>query len=309
MISCLSCRESVETGREIETVIRLRQRLLRGALGLALLASSGCAALMSSATTRLADGVRTAVLDQDDPETVRQGAPSYLLMIDGLIAGDPGSVSLLVNGAELYSSYTTAFVDDPERAATLSRRAREYGLRGLCAADRRTCGLEQTPWEDFERTVKSLGPSRVPVLFAAGAAWATWIRVRRDDWVAVADKARVEALMQRVVELDEGYRDGAAHLYLGVLATLLPAALGGRPEEGRVHFERAVELSAGHDLTAKMLLARDYARAVYDRELHDRLLREVLAADPVWPEGTLANVLAQEEAERLLAAADDYFGE
>jgi len=37
--------------------------------------------------------------------------------------------------------------------------------------------------------------------------------------------------MERVVELDETYEHGSAHLYLGVMTTLLPPALGGKPEK------------------------------------------------------------------------------
>jgi hypothetical protein len=46
---------------------------------------------------------------------------------------------------------------------------------------------------------------------------------------------------------------------------------------------------------------------MYDRELHDELLADVLAADPVVPGYTLTNVLAQRDADLLLAGADDYF--
>jgi hypothetical protein len=46
---------------------------------------------------------------------------------------------------------------------------------------------------------------------------------------------------------------------------------------------------------------------MYERELHDELLREVLAADPHVPGYTLTNVLAQRDASGLLASADDYF--
>ena len=56
---------------------------------LVLVAASGCSSIMSSATSGLADSLTTAVLDQNDPDTVRQGAPAYLLLIDGLIADDP----------------------------------------------------------------------------------------------------------------------------------------------------------------------------------------------------------------------------
>ena len=72
-------------------------------------------------------------------------------------------------------------------------------------------------------------------------------------------------------------------------------------------FERAIALSAGRDLTAKVEYARRYARIIYDRPLHDRLLREVLAAETVAPGLTLGNVLAQRQAKELLASADSYF--
>ena len=128
-----------------------------------------------------------------------------------------------------------------------------------------------------------------------------------EDWNAVAELARVRAVFDRILVLDERAEQGAAHIYLGVLDTLVPPAMGGRPEDGRAHFERAIEISDGAHLTAKVLFAEQYARLVFDRELHDALLEEVLAADPRVPGLTLANVLAQRDAAVLLASADDYF--
>jgi hypothetical protein len=279
------------------------------AAAISLVLTSGCSSMMSSATSDLADSLTKAVLDQNDPETVRQGAPAYLLLIDGLIADDPKNENLLLAGASLYSSYAGAFVDDPDRAARLSRKGRDYGWSALCRSNERACGIWSAPYEDFERTVSRMGHQDVPALYGAGAAWASWIRANTDDWSAIADKARVDAIMQRVVALDETYEDGAAFLYLGILATLLPEAAGGRPEQGRANFERVIELSNGKNLTAKVLLARSYARLVFDRELHDRLCREVVEADPVAPGLTLANTIAQEEARDLLGSSEDYFGD
>jgi hypothetical protein len=114
-------------------------------------------------------------------------------------------------------------------------------------------------------------------------------------------------MMERVVELDETYDHGRAHLYLGVIATLLPPTLGGKPEEGRSHFERGIQLSAGRDLMAKVEYARRYARITYNRELHDQLLHEVLKADALVPGLTLSNTLAKRLAQELLVSADSYF--
>jgi hypothetical protein len=83
--------------------------------------------------------------------------------------------------------------------------------------------------------------------------------------------------------------------------------MGGEPEKGRAHFERAVALSNGRNLMAKVSFAKHYGRLVFDRELHDRLLQEVLAASPKAPGQTLLNVLAQQQARELLDSADHYF--
>ena len=113
--------------------------------------------------------------------------------------------------------------------------------------------------------------------------------------------------MHRVLQLEEGHMQGGAHLYLGVLSILLPPALGGRPDAARHHFERAIELSDGRNLMVKVMYARHYARMLFDRPLHDRLLQEVLAADPHRPGYVLINTMAQQQARKLLQTAPEYF--
>ena len=59
----------------------------------------------------------------------------------------------------------------------------------------------------------------------------------------------------------------------------------------------------------KVLLAKEYARMVFDRELHDRLLQEVVNADPNVSGRVLLNSMAQAQARILLAESDEYFAE
>ena len=66
-------------------------------------------------------------------------------------------------------------------------------------------------------------------------------------------------------------------------------------------------MSEGKNLTAKVSYARFYARTLYERELHDQLLTEVIEADPADGSSTLQNVLAQDEAKLLLESGDEYF--
>lgn len=271
---------------------------------LVLTALGGCVSL---ATDRLAGNLSDAILNQDDPETVKAGMPAYLVLVDSLIDGDPHNEKLLLAGSKLYGAYAAAFVKDSERAKRLTRKARDYSVRALCIHKRSLCGLMDKPYDAFSAEVKALGATDVPVLFADAAAWAGWIQANSSDWNAIASLAKVKAMMERVVALDETYQHGEAHLYLGVIATLLPPALGGKPEEGRIHFERAIRISGGRDLMDKVEYARHYARITYNRPLHDRLLHEVLDADAAAPELTLSNMLAKQQARELLASADSYF--
>jgi len=267
----------------------------------------GCQLMASRATSRLAENVSAAVLDQEDVLIARDGGPAYLIAIDGLIEGDPDSETLLLAGARLYVAYASAFVVEPRRFQRLTLRAKSYGERALCVRRSSLCDPARLPFDDFELALAETRPKDVDALFGLGSAWASWIQANSGDWNAIADIPRVQALMERVVLLRPDYESGGAHLYLGVLYTLRPESMGGKPELGRRHFESAIDLSDGRNLAAKVLFARQYARLVFDRALHDRLLNEVVNSDPSAKGFTLSNVLAQEEAHELLADADEYF--
>lgn len=273
-------------------------------------AVSGCAALMSRASEQLAADLRTAVVNHNDPETVRDGAPAWLLMTDALAAGSPGNPGIQAQAAQLYAAYAGEFAAaDADRARRLSARARGYGRAALCARRDDACGVFELPFQDFERRIDRFKATDADAMFAAAIGELAYIRARSEDWIAIAELPRAQALLERVVEVEPTYGEGSAQALLGVLHSLRPPALGGRPEVGRDHFETALEISGGRDLMTKVLYAEHYARVTYDRALHDRLLNEVLEAE-VEAEGfTLTNALAQRRARVLLANAGDYFFE
>lgn len=269
------------------------------------LALAGCA---SMAQRQLADNLGRAVLNQDDPATVRAGAPAFLLLLDGLLEGDPDDRDLLIASARLHAAYAGVFVEDPERAARLAKKAQGYARRALCLSRAALCDLHERPFADYDAALAPLGPDALPALYTYGVTWVAVIQ-QQGDWQGAADLPKVAAVLDRVVAIDETYERGQAHVYLGALRSLVPPTLGGKPEVGRAHFERAIELSKGRNLIAQVELARRYARLVLDRPLHDRVLEEVVAADPVEPGLTLSNVLAQAQARELLAGSADYFPE
>ena len=162
-------------------------------------------------------------------------------------------------------------------------------------------------WTIEDDALLITAPEQADALYDCGFAMLAWLRAHSSDWGALAELPQAEAIVRRYLELGGDAAKSSAHVYLGILLTLRPPSLGGKPEEAREHFEKAIALSGGRDLSAKVEFAKGYAKMMYDRDLYDRLVSEVLDASPYAEGFTLMNVLAQKEAVQLRAEADDYF--
>ena len=282
--------------------------IARGALLWALLGSlAACASLMSSAVEDLAGDLSAAILENPDVDMVRDGAPAFLLLIDGLLKSNPDNPVLLSQAALLNSAYAGAFVADGERARLMAAKGRAMAERALCVERKENCGVAAKPFAEFEQWTATLTKADVPLAYGLATAWAAWMQANSDDFNAIADLGKVKLLMSRVAELHESHDYGGPHLYLGVFETLVPPALGGRPEVGRFHFERALALAEGQYLLTQVMFAEQYARLVFDRALHDELLNQVLAAEVDAPDLILLNAVAKRRAQSLLDTADAYF--
>jgi hypothetical protein len=268
---------------------------------------SGCVSLVSSATQKMADNLTMAMLNQNDLETVKAGAPAYLIMLDSLIEGDPDNSNMLIAGSSLYGAYTSAFVEDELRAKRLAGKSLTYAKRALCLELSQLCQQLDTRLDDMLPALKEVERDQLPVLYAFASAWAGWIQINASDWNAIAQIPKLNAMFMHSLELDEQYDRGGAHLYLGVLSSQVPPSLGGKPEKGRAHFEKAQLLSGHKNLMVNVLFAEHYARLVFDQELHDRLLKQVLSTDAEEAGLTLINTLARQRAASLLEESSDYF--
>jgi len=267
----------------------------------------GCASIASRAAAGFAESLGEAILEQDDPELVRAGAPAYLMALDGLARNSPDNPAVLAAAANLHAAYAVTFVSDEARAARMAARARGYGRQALCAAERRSCDLAALPYDDFVSRLETIRPRSADALFSFAIASLAYLRTHSEDWSSLGDLPRIERVLERLLEIGSEDMLGSVNMYLGVLNSLRPPALGGRPETGRAYFEAALALTERRDLSVHVEFARGYARLVYDRELHDALLAEVLHSPAEAPGLTLFNTLAKHQAEELLASANDYF--
>lgn len=280
-------------------------RLKGLALAIAAIGLSGCGSLIQSATSGLTEQLGDAVLGHDDPELVREATPTLLILIDSL-AGEDAGPGVLGTAAQLYAAYGVVFVNDSDRAQKLTERAYGYGRRALCSADRAGCGVRQLGFEDYEARVGAYPAAKAQALFDYVIGYLAWVRARA-DYEALAQLPRIQVALQRLLEVAPADIRGSAHMYMGTLQCLRPASLGGDPEAGMENFEQALRLTGRRDLSVQVEYARSCARLLYDRELHDRLLEEVLSAEADQPGLTLFNNLAKADAKELLGAADEYF--
>lgn len=255
----------------------------------------------------MARDLSAAILNQDDPELVRDSLPAYLLLLDSLAAGPKPKPEVLGAAARLYAAYAIVFVHDPARAATLATRARDYGAQALCAANRDACMLDGLPFDEFVARLARVTARQSDALFSFAVGSLAYTRTHSEDWQALTNLPKIEAVLERLLLIGKPDEAGTVNAYLGILNTLRPPALGGDPERGKAYFDKAVELTGGKDLSVLVEYARSYGRLVYDRELHDALLKRVLAADPRQGGYTLLNTMARTQATELLASADDYF--
>ncbi|MDH5182632.1 MAG: TRAP transporter TatT component family protein [Gammaproteobacteria bacterium] len=269
-----------------------------------LLFTTGCMSMISNSMSKT---LSNAIINQDDPALVRDGAPAYLLLIDGLIMDSPNSEGLLVAGAKLNGAYASIFAEDKKRAKHMAAKALRYARTAMCQSQSEVCTAEKGPFPAFKQSLLSTGKSQLPVLFAYASAWAGQIQANSSDWLAIADMPKVEALLERIIELDPTFENGQPHLYLGVMRSQIPPSLGGKPAQGKLHFETAIRLSNGEDMMAKVLYAENYARLMFEQKLHDSLLKEVLEGNPHVKGLTLTNTLAQQRAKQLIISGKDYF--
>ena len=266
---------------------------------------SSCSSLLNS---YLVEPAIVNLQKQTDYRLVCEGGAAYLLMVDSLIASDPDDPALLLMGAKTYSAYVTVLAEcgaQPQRLRTKTTKARRYGTTLL--AQLVPIGPGDS-LENLDRALRTMTKDEVEPLFWGATAWTTWVARQRGSPDSLADLVKIEAIMLRLLELDEGFENGSIHLVLGSYYGARPKMIGGRPEQARTHFERGLELSNRSYLPLQTAYAEHYCRMTLNRELHDKLLHEVVDF-PLQkaPGQALANQVAKVRARKLLE--ENFFDE
>jgi len=264
--------------------------------------------LNACSIARLPENIGYGVLNSNDLETVRDGLPAYLLLVDGGLITYPKNKKLLLTSASLNSAYSGVFIEGETRKLKMINKAFMHAQKAMCLYEKKACGLKNKPFEIFEDTIKVFSKKKdLPYLYALASTWVGYIQLTSDDYNSIAELARVELLIKQIIVIDEDYETGMPQVYLGVLSSLIPPSLGGKPEIAKQYFEQAIKKSNNQNLIAKVMYAEKYARLIFDKELHDRLLNEVLATKSEKRGLTLQNEYAKKQAQLLLDESADYF--
>ncbi len=264
--------------------------------------------LTVGSTAMLLEEVARSSYRQSDLRMIREGMPAYLMLMDGMVEAWPGNEQLLIAAAQTYSSFASIFVEDQDKeyAKLLFGKGKEYALKSL--EKRGLKDPSQSPFEDFEERLKGLGKRDVPYLFWGATCWANWIRLNLDSMEALAELPRVEWMMKRVLEIDEGFYYGGPHLFMGIWFSSRPRMAGGDLKKAQDHFLRALEFGKGKFLMAYIYYATYYARQALDKDLFVSTLQKVLETPAdISPDLTLLNTVAKKKAEGLLNRVEEYF--
>jgi len=293
----------------------------------ALLSTAGCKTVaVGFVADAISAGGGGAMASDDDPELVAAAVPFALKSMEGLLEQDPEHEGLLLSLVSGFTQFGYAFVASEAdvadmngqldkartgraRATRLFVRARDYGLRGL---DQREEGIasELRPGKGYAHALKELDDAEedVPFLYWTAAAWSLAISNDKGNMELVAELPVPIAMMERALELDESWGEGAIHEYFLVLDPGRTEVEGGGIERAKQHYERALAISKNRKFAPHVSYAEGVLVKLQDREGFTKLLEQVLAADPEADKPhRLENVLAQRRARLLLDHVDDLF--
>lgn len=235
-----------------------------------------------------------------------------------------GNKSLIVKTARAHSSYS-GFLEDKMEEASIAgdfeteekmreqaiehyKISEKYATKALSKSDKNFKNLRKVASEVFENSLQKLKKKDVEPLFWAAYAIGRGISLQKDDPMQVIDLARVELMMKRVLELDETFYYGSAHLFYAVYYGDRSPAIGGDPEKAKEHIDRVDEINDGKFLMSKFYLAKYYAYPLQNAELFKSSLKVIIdAPSDIFPGEEAATSIAKSRARRLLSQTDILF--
>lgn len=281
--------------------LRISGRFLSFLTGILLIQSCSMEKLIIRQVGGVLDYGVIALYEETDIKLAEPAMASDIKLLEGLIKGDPENDHLLLLTSQAIAGYALGFAEDeePERAKSLYLRAKEYGLR-ILRQNETFAANEKSNIDDFTKAVNALDSEYLAAIFWTGFSWAGWANLSIDNPRALIELPKVQVLMQRVLDLDERFFHGSAHLFFGSIWGTRPPMLGGSPEKAKEHFEKNIEITEGKFLITYLYYARYYAAKVLDEDLFNEFIVKIESTPvDVLPGYQLLNVIAKNKVKYL----------
>ncbi len=288
----------------------LHQPLKLFATGFLLLFLSACSMnkMMVNMSMPMIEGGIEAMNEESDLQLAEDAMPANISMLNSMIRLDPENAQLHIYAAQAYYGLSYGFNEDRD-----NRRADRFYLRGLkhglIALE--LLGLKNIKKqniETLEQQLQQLDNDNIAAIFWTASNWAKWIDLNRDDAASLIQLAKPTAMMQRVLELDDTFYYGSAHMYFGVYYGARPPMFGGDFTRSKKHFDRAREINQDKLLIVDLLQAQYLSRQMFDQQdFHQRLTKIIEAPEDLYPELTLLNQIAKRKARLLLDREAQWF--
>jgi predicted anti-sigma-YlaC factor YlaD len=257
----------------------------------------------------------------DDPELVGEALPFALKSMEAILQATPRHRKLLISTCAGFVQYGHAYVLQPaqmfesenlqaarnlrERAKRLFLRARQYGIRAL---DLDHPGFSAAIYTDRVVALEGMERKDVAALYWTGVAWGSAISAAKSDMSLIGDLPIVTTIMEKALQLDPDWHNGAIHEFFIVYNSTRSEADGGGLASAEYHFSRALALNQGRSIGPLVLLAESACIRQQNRQRFEILLKKALAFDADrYPEYRLANIMAQRKAKYLLNNIDALF--
>jgi len=263
--------------------------------------------ILSFSCTSLIKGLTDSLYQQKDAELVKDGAPSYLLLVEGLIKSNPKNRDNLKLGIQLFSAYSGAFIKDQERNNIFNEKTKEWAI-SLLNTYPNFKKSRNSDFEIYEKEINKFSKKDIDYVFWAANAWIMWIISNTENLEALLDLPKARAIIDRIYLLDSSYYYGAPHLFYGIFYSFLPEVYGGDLKKSEKEFDEALKYSGDMFLLTKVSYAQYYLKAKNDKNKFKQILEEIINADiDKYPEQRLMNILAKKQAKELLDNINNFF--
>lgn len=265
------------------------------------------------------DSIETVYMTDDDPQLVRESFPFNLKIIEIVLDQNPDNRDMLLTAMSSFTMYSYGFImEDAEkvsienyhaglelynRANNLFNRALKYGLHGM-----EIKYPEIHNWLDKRVSINPFEIEDVPYLYWLSATIGGAVSSSQGNPKYIVELPKVGWLLERSLELDENWNDGALYSAMISYTMSRPDAVENREQIARDYLKKAIEASDNKDCSMYVTLAEAVCTKYQYKEEFTELLNHAINFDiESAKENKLTNSMAQSRAKWLLSRIDELF--